>query len=74
LYIIEDTAEAAFSEYKGKLFLPIKGKVIRKKTPLMDERINSHRGIHISGPLGSEVKSVFDGRVDFSGWIKGYGF
>jgi len=62
-----------FSEYKGKLFLPIQGKVIRKKNPLMDERIYSDRGIYISGPLGSEVKSVFDGRVDFSGWIKGYG-
>jgi septal ring factor EnvC (AmiA/AmiB activator) len=62
-----------FSKYKGKLVLPVRGKVIRKKNPLMDERSSSNRGIYINGPLGSEVKSVFDGRVDFSGWIKGYG-
>lgn len=62
-----------FSEYKGKLFLPASGKVVRKKNHLMDERIDPQGGVYISGPLGSEVKSVFDGRVDFSGWIKGYG-
>ena len=39
----------------------------------MDEWIYSPKGIYISGQLGSEVKSVFEGRVDFSGWIKGYG-
>lgn len=62
-----------FSRYKGKLGWPIKGKVVRRKNPLMDERVHSRRGIYISGQLGSEVKSVFDGRVDFSGWMKGYG-
>ena len=62
-----------FSEFKGKLFWPIRGKVIRKKNHFMDEWIYSPKGIYISGQLGSEVKSVFEGRVDFSGWIKGYG-
>ena len=39
----------------------------------MDERIYTHGGIYISSQLERKVKSVFDGRIDFSGWIKGYG-
>lgn len=62
-----------FSSYKGKLSMPVGGKVIRNKNPLGDRRVYTERGIYISGPLGGEVKAVFDGRVDFSGWIKGYG-
>ena len=34
---------------------------------------DTHKGIFIKGPIGAEVKAIFPGRVDFSGWLKGYG-
>jgi septal ring factor EnvC (AmiA/AmiB activator) len=35
--------------------------------------VDTHKGIYIEGPSGAEVRSIFPGRVDFSGWLKGYG-
>jgi septal ring factor EnvC (AmiA/AmiB activator) len=31
------------------------------------------KGVYITGSPGEEVRAVFPGRVDFSGWFKGYG-
>jgi murein DD-endopeptidase MepM/ murein hydrolase activator NlpD len=32
-----------------------------------------HKGIDINAPEGTPVRAVMDGRVKFSGWLKGYG-
>jgi len=58
---------ARFDEAKGKLPLPLGGRIIR------DEGADGPKGILIEAPSGSEVKAVFPGRVDFSGTLKGYG-
>jgi septal ring factor EnvC (AmiA/AmiB activator) len=63
----------AFAESKGNLPLPFDGKITRKGNPLDAENLNTHRGIYIEGPSGAKVKAVYSGRVDFSGWLKGYG-
>jgi septal ring factor EnvC (AmiA/AmiB activator) len=34
---------------------------------------NTHKGLFIQGALLEEVKSIFAGRVDFSGRLRGYG-
>ena len=31
------------------------------------------KGVYIKGFLGEEVKSIFPGKIDYSGWFKGYG-
>ena len=62
-----------FAKSKGKLPLPCKGKIIRNTGPLGQERPGAGRGIYIEGPRGAKVRAIFPGRVDYSGWLKGYG-
>ena len=62
-----------FSKSKGRLPLPFRGKIIKSHDRWGVDIVKTHKGIFIQGPLGSEVRAVFSGRVDFSGWLKGYG-
>ncbi|MFC1532602.1 murein hydrolase activator EnvC family protein [Thermodesulfobacteriota bacterium] len=64
---------SGFAESKGKLPLPLKGKVIKGSKKLGEKNFDTHKGIYIGSPFGSEVKAIFPGRVDFSGQLKGYG-
>ena len=64
---------AGFARSKGKLPLPVNGKIVKGHEPLGAETVKAHKGIFIQGPLGAEIKAIFSGRVDFSGWLKGYG-
>ena len=64
---------SGFSRAKGKLPLPCKGKIIRNAGPLGRGKKGSNRGIYIEGLSGAKVKAIFPGRVDYSGWLKGYG-
>ena len=53
--------------------LPCEGK-IRKNNKLIGLNVaHTGNGIYIEGPSGTGVKATFPGRVDFSGWLKGYG-
>jgi len=62
-----------FRKQKGRLPLPCNGKVVRSNNPLGAGNVDTHRGIYIKGAQAAEVKAVSPGRVDFSGWLKGYG-
>lgn len=62
-----------FADLKGQLPRPCPGKIIKDHGPLGSKVLHTHKGIYIEGPLGAEVRAVFSGRVDFSGWLKGYG-
>jgi septal ring factor EnvC (AmiA/AmiB activator) len=59
-----------FEESKGKLPLPLSGKIVRDESPSGQ---NGSKGIFVEAPSGAEVRAVFPGRVDFSGALKGYG-
>jgi murein DD-endopeptidase MepM/ murein hydrolase activator NlpD len=61
-----------FAESKGKLPLPLDGKIL-KSTKSGEREFNTLKGIYIEGPFGSDVKAIFPGRVDYSGQLKGYG-
>jgi len=56
-----------FTAQKGKLNLPVPGKVIvfksRKKVP----------GIVVSCPWGTEIRAIFDGKVLYNDSLPGYG-
>ena len=67
------TLPSDFANSKGKLLLPFNGKIIGSHDRWGVDIVKTHKGIFIQGPLGSEVRAVFPGRVDFSGWLKGYG-
>jgi len=62
-----------FAESKGKLPLPLDGKILKKSTKSGEKEFNTLKGVYIEGSFGSDVKAVFPGRVDFSGQLKGYG-
>ncbi|MBN1830798.1 MAG: peptidoglycan DD-metalloendopeptidase family protein [Deltaproteobacteria bacterium] len=62
-----------FEESKGKLPLPFQGKIMRNQDWWGVDMVNTHKGLFIQGTLREEVKSVFAGRVDFSGQLRGYG-
>lgn len=62
-----------FARSKGKLPLPLDGKILKKSTKSGEREFTTLKGIYIEAPFGSYVKAVFPGRVDFSGQLKGYG-
>ncbi len=62
-----------FAEMKGKLPLPLKGKILRDVKQFGSNPFMHKKGIYIKGSPGEEIRSVFPGRIDYSGWFKGYG-
>lgn len=62
-----------FDDFKGMLPLPYHGKIIRDYHPLGTGPVMTHQGIFIQGEPRGDVKAIYDGRVDYSGWLKGYG-
>jgi septal ring factor EnvC (AmiA/AmiB activator) len=62
-----------FAEMKGKLPLPIKGKILREVKQFGSTPFVHRKGIYIKACAGDEIRSIFPGRIDYSGWFKGYG-
>jgi septal ring factor EnvC (AmiA/AmiB activator) len=62
-----------FAESKGRLPLPFSGEILSSDEKSGERDFNTHKGIYIRAPFGSDVKAIFPGRVDFSGQLKGYG-
>lgn len=61
---------------KGKLSPPVKGKVLTTygqpgKNKLGGEGITT--GITIDAPNGTKVKAIFEGTINFAGYLHGYG-
>ncbi len=68
--------EGNFSLMKGKLSFPVKGKIIsgfgRTEHPDL-HTFTFQKGIEIKAPSGMEIKSIFNGKVIYADWFKGYG-
>jgi len=62
-----------FGRSKGKLPLPLKGKILKNIKKTGERAIENTKGIYIDAPSGSQVMAVFPGRIDYSGVLKGYG-
>lgn len=66
----------SFGDYKGRLKLPVKGRIISKFGPSKTsdhKAFTFQKGIDIKVERGEPVKSVFKGEVMFARWLKGYG-
>jgi len=65
-----------FVAQKGRLAIPVEGKITtlfgKMKHPKF-HTLTFHNGIDIEAPFGSEIRSIFKGKVLYSGWFKGYG-
>lgn len=68
-------AKGGFSKQKGRLLMPISGKVVvaygQKQWP---SGIRSN-GIQLKAkqPGGNTVRAIYEGRIIFSNWLKGFG-
>ena len=62
-----------FKKLKGKLKLPVKGKIIHKFNSKRKVTGVRWKGLFIKSLEGSEVYAVASGKVVFSDWIKGFG-
>lgn len=65
-----------FASMRGALSMPADGQVTSRygkvKHPKF-QTVTFNNGITIESALGSSVKSVYDGKVVYVGWLKGYG-
>ena len=59
-----------FGRAKGSLSLPVDG-IIDNTFKNSDD---SRQALFIKTPEGQKVKAVFDGKIVFSNWLRGYGF
>jgi len=68
--------KSSFSYQKGRLRVPVKGKIVSKFGPLRTgdyKAFTFQSGIDIKVERGEPVRSVFEGEVMFAQWLKGYG-
>jgi murein hydrolase activator len=71
-----DQNDLSFVSYKGRLHVPVKGKIISKygtSESEDDKSFTFQKGIDIKVERGEPVKSVFKGEIMFAQWLKGYG-
>lgn len=65
-----------FGAQRGRLSLPVNGRIVsgfgRHKHPEFNSYTVSN-GISISAPSGADIKAVYDGKVIFASYFKGYG-
>ncbi len=70
------SSDKGFGSLKGRLSTPIRGQIIsgfgRQKHPQFNS-YTFNNGISISAPAGTDVHAIYDGRVVFAEYFKGYG-
>lgn len=68
--------DKGFGAQRGRLSLPVNGKVVsgfgRHKHPEFDSYTVSN-GVSIAAPTGADIKAVYEGKVIFASYFKGYG-
>ena len=60
-----------FANSRGRLPFPVEGKIVKGYRRPGTKRSRSQKGIFIEGSSDADVKAVFPGRVDYSGWLRG---
>lgn len=61
---------------KGSLPLPVSGKIISRFGSRTDPGLNTtffQKGIEIEASPGEEIRAIYDGKVRYADWFKGYG-
>lgn len=62
-----------FAQLKGRLPLPLAGKLQAKfGTPRLGTAVK-WQGIFLAAPTGAQVRSIFPGRVAYADWLRGFG-
>ena len=69
-------AGKGFASLRGKLPYPVKGKILTGFGKNENPKFNTftvQKGIEIEASPGAGIRAVYDGRVLYSDWFKGYG-
>lgn len=61
------------SQLKGKLRWPVKGSLIANYGNRLDVGDQHLSGVIIKAKLGTPVKALYDGKVIFANWLRGFG-
>jgi septal ring factor EnvC (AmiA/AmiB activator) len=72
----ERVPSLGFARHRGQLDWPARGRLLVPFGNVRHPRFSTevpHPGIDIAASQGQDVRAVFDGRVIFSDWFKGYG-
>jgi septal ring factor EnvC (AmiA/AmiB activator) len=72
----ERMASGGFPSRKGRLLMPVKGRVVRyfgKSTDNELQVATFNMGIQIRADRGEPIQAVAGGKVIFADWLKGYG-
>ena len=73
---LEPVPSLGFARFRGLLEWPARGRLAVPYGNVRHPRFSTevpHPGVDIAAAPGQDVRSVFDGRVVFSDWFKGYG-
>lgn len=62
-----------FGQLKGQLRLPVRGELTNRFGSPREDSGATWKGLFIKSPAGQEVKSVANGKVVFSDWLRGFG-
>ena len=62
-----------FSSLRGRLPWPVKGKVYKKYGSRKNEK-QRYKGVLIKAPGGQRVHAVAEGKVEYAGPLRGYGY
>jgi septal ring factor EnvC (AmiA/AmiB activator) len=71
-----NASQLSFSAHKGLLIMPVNGKIINLYGEYKNPKYNItnfRSGIDIKADQGEPIRSVFNGKVIYSEWFKGYG-
>ena len=66
----------SMADVKGRLVYPVKGKIINRFGRKMDKRFGTYivyNGINLKVEKGTDVHSIFHGKVLYTGTLEGYG-
>lgn len=63
----------SFPTLKGKLNLPVRGKLVNTFGGQRSGRQLTWKGLFIQSPEGNEVKAISGGSVVFADWLRGFG-
>ena len=65
-----------FAKLKGKLPFPVQGKIISRYGNKVDKKLNTtffQKGIEIATPEGNEIRAIYEGKILYAEWFKGFG-
>jgi len=69
-------AAKGFGALRGKMAFPVEGRILSTFGKNENRKFNTftlQKGIEIGAAVGAEVRAVYNGRVLYADWFKGYG-